>query len=134
MNTETTTQPQYHYVADMSLGFNLNLNHRKEKQFHSQCSAIAECVVGERFEIKEVITVRYYKGTGMMGSWKCCVWIDGHGSGSAIANSRDEAFIGALRSCGVTFKMTTVPPMKAVLLEVVRFMGFNFKLFVSAGG
>jgi hypothetical protein len=112
----------------------LNIKHRKEKLFREQIAIIGNVNVRGSIVPTEVITVRFYRGTGY--DWTCCVWIYAEGvsaRGSAKLGIKDQAALKALEMCGVKLDEKTYRRggvLISVLEELCEFLGAEH-LFTS---
>ena len=125
-------KPQY--VLGFEEESTYNRKHRKEKLFKEQITVIGNLHVRGEIEPTEIITVRFYRGTGY--DWTCCVWINAEGvntSGSAKCGEKEHAALKALEMCGVKLDKKTYwrkGVLTSVLEELCEFLGAEH-LFTS---
>lgn len=116
----------------------MDLRHRKERLFKEQIAVIGNLHVRELIEPTEVITVRFYRGTGY--DWTCCVWINAEGvsaRGSAKSADKEHAALKALEMCGVKLDGKTYwrgGVLIPVLEELCEFLGVEHLLTSKAHG
>lgn len=116
----------------------LDIRHRKEKLFREQIAVIGNVNVRGSIVPTEVITVRFYRGTGY--DWTCCVWINAEGvnaRGSAKSADKEHAALKALEMCGVVLDGKTYwrgGVLIPVLEELCEFLGVEHLLTSKAHG
>ncbi len=125
-------KPQY--VLGFEEEHALDIKHRKEKLFREQIAVIGNVNVRGSIVPTEVITMRFYRGTGY--DWTCCVWINAegvHARGSAKCGRQEQAALKALEMCGVKLDEKTYwhgGVLISVLEELCEFLGAEH-LFTS---